>query len=85
MTHSTNARMSPAARSWLSDTVRALRQRLIKDLKDGLESSYPLSIAPSRAHSVLRDSVLLRLKEGDEQANQRLLTQLKDNSRIRLV
>jgi len=63
-------RMSPAAKSWLSDTVRSLRARLIKDLKDGLESTYRLSIPASRAELDLeRASKRRRLDEWlDEQA-----------------
>ena len=45
----TEARMSSTAKSWLSDTVRGLRARLIKDLNDGLESTYRLGIPASRA------------------------------------
>ena len=43
------AQMSSTAKSWLSDTVRSLRARLIKDLNDGLESTYRLGIPASRA------------------------------------
>ena len=68
--HNAAYRMSPAAKSWLSDNVRALRARLIKDLKDGLESTYRLSIPASRAELDLeRASKRRRLDEWlDEQA-----------------
>ena len=39
------SKMSPADKSWLSETVRSLRARLLKDLSDGLESTYRLGIA----------------------------------------
>ena len=44
-----SSRMSPAAKSWLAETVRSLRARLLKDLNDGLESTYRLGIPASRA------------------------------------
>ncbi len=46
---SNSPKMSSKAKSWLSETIRGLRDRLIKDLNDGLESTYRLSIAASRA------------------------------------
>lgn len=50
MSHSNQGlRMSPQAKTWLSETVRSLRARLLKDLQDGLESTYRMSIPASRA------------------------------------
>jgi hypothetical protein len=44
-----HTQMSSQAKSWLSDTVRELRARLLKDLGDGLESRFRLAIPASRA------------------------------------
>lgn len=36
--------MSSAAKTWLSNTVRSLRERLLKDLGDAVESTYRMSL-----------------------------------------
>ena len=36
--------MTSGAKAWLSNTVRALRERLLKDLSDAVESSYRMSL-----------------------------------------
>lgn len=36
--------MSAAAKSWLSSTVRGLRERLLKDLGDAVESTYRMGL-----------------------------------------
>lgn len=36
--------MSSAAKAWLSNTVRALRERLLKDLSDAVESTYRMAL-----------------------------------------
>jgi len=62
--------MSPAAKSWLSETVRALRERLLQDLSNELQSAYRLSIPASRAELGEERAVKRRRLEEwlDEQA-----------------
>lgn len=62
--------MSPQAKSWLSDTVRSLRATLLKDLQDGLQETYRLSIPLERAGLDLERSSQRRRVEAwaDEQA-----------------
>lgn len=62
--------MSPAAKSWLSDTVRGLRERLLQDLRNELQSAYRLSIPASRAELGEERAVKRRRLEEwlDEQA-----------------
>ncbi|MBI3929086.1 MAG: BREX-6 system adenine-specific DNA-methyltransferase PglX [Armatimonadetes bacterium] len=63
--------MTPAAKAWLSSTIRALRQRLLKDLRDELESTYRLSIPRERAG----------LREDRRQQRERLETWLDEQAR----
>ena len=48
-TATANVKMTAEAKKWLSDTVRDLRQNLLKDLADAVESTYRLSIPAERA------------------------------------
>ena len=48
-TATANVKMTAEAKKWLSDTVRDLRQKLLKDLADAVESTYRLSIPAERA------------------------------------